>query len=120
MLGGGVSSLDSNVQELVQRVYGEASAKLALLFSSAIGTLSLLQLSIGEAILLQIYKRLLQEEEEDDKGRWRENLGSLSREFYSVIPLPRQEEINTVQKYEETKDTIQLMKDMLNVRMPPW
>lgn len=116
-------SIHKEVQRLVEDLYQEATGTLTKKVNATItangietplGVLTIGQIEKGEKILEEIAKSL------NKKG---DVLADLSGQFYTVIPhkLGRSKAdilesvINTGTKVEEKEDTLQLMRDMLNV-----
>ena len=119
-------SIPQAVQELVEYLYGEATNALTQTVNATItakgietplGVLTIGQIEKGEAVLQDLAKEL-------GKGKASMDiLTRLSGEFYTVIPhrFGRSREaaldavISTANKVSEKEDTLQLMRDMLNV-----
>ena len=115
-------TLHKEVQRLVSHLYSEATKTLTKKVNATItangietplGVLTIGQIEKGEKILEDIAASL----------KNKNILPKLSGEFYTVIPhkLGRNSRdveaavINTMAKVEEKEDTLQLMRDMLNV-----
>ena len=115
--------LHKEVQRLITELYEEATDTLTKKVNATItangietplGVLTIGQIEKGEKILEEIAKNLKK------KG---DTLSDLSGQFYTVIPhkLGRSKSdvlnavINTAAKVEDKEDTLQLMRDMLNV-----
>ena len=120
--------LHPGVQELVRYVYAEATNALTSTVAARItahgietplGILTVGQVEKGEAILAQIYPLIQQGEVSKRRGR----LEELSGEFYTVIPhrIGRSRGavsaavIDSVAAFGQKQETLQLMKDMLQV-----
>jgi poly [ADP-ribose] polymerase len=121
-----VSKLDPMVQALVGYIYAEATNALTSTVAAKItangietplGVLTLGQIERGEAILQQLYGLF--------KGGTprRDAMEKLSGEFYTAIPhrigrtraAIEQSVIASMEAFEQKQETLQLMKDMLNV-----
>jgi poly [ADP-ribose] polymerase 2/3/4 len=123
-----VSKLQPGVQELVRYIYDEAKGALTSTVAAKItahgietplGILTLGQIEKGEAILSDLYNLF---QKKKAKGRDEEML-RLSGEFYTAIPhrIGRTRAavegavINALEAFEQKQQTLQLMKDMLQV-----
>ncbi len=123
-----VSKLHPGVQELVRYIYDEAKGALTETVSAKItangietplGILTLGQIEKGETILKELYDLF---QKRTSKSRT-EKLTNLSGEFYTVIPhrIGRSRQavgaavIDTLPAFEQKQQTLQLMKDMLQV-----
>lgn len=121
-----VSKLEPLVQSLVGYIYGEATNALTSTVSAKItaqgietplGVLTLGQIERGESILQQLYAVF-----QSGKQR-RDDMERLSGEFYTAIPhrigrtraAIEQSVIASMEAFEQKQETLQLMKDMLNV-----
>lgn len=121
------SKLHPGVQELVKYIYGEATKQLTSTVNATItadgietplGILTLGQIEKGEDILEQAYKVF----KKSGKGAKKE-LVELSGEFYTAIPhrIGRTRKavnvaiLDTLEEFQEKQETLQLMKDMLQV-----
>lgn len=116
-------TLHSEVQRLVTHLYDESTKALTKKVNATItangietplGVLTIGQIEKGEKILEEIAGNI---------GKKGDTLTNLSGGFYTVIPhkLGRSKAdvmeavINTADKVKEKEDTLQLMRDMLNV-----
>jgi poly [ADP-ribose] polymerase len=122
------SKLHPGVQDLVRYIYDEAKGALTSTVAAKItahgietplGILTLGQIEKGETILTELYGLF-----QDKKARRRdEEMTRLSGEFYTAIPhrIGRSRTavagavINTLEAFEQKQQTLQLMKDMLQV-----
>jgi poly [ADP-ribose] polymerase 2/3/4 len=122
------SKLHAGVQDLVRYIYDEAKGALTSTVAAKItahgietplGILTLGQIEKGELILTELYGRF-----KDKKAKRREaEMTRLSGEFYTAIPhrIGRSRAavavavINTLEAFEQKQQTLQLMKDMLQV-----
>ena len=119
-------SIPVPVQNLVTHLYNEATNTLTKTVNATItangietplGVLTLGQIDKGEEILNEIWDAYSQ------KKKDQEHLLKLSGQFYTVIPhkFGRSKAdaldavINSEIKYKQKQDTLQLMRDMLNV-----
>jgi len=119
--------LHPGVQDLVKYLYAEATNALTTTVAAKItangietplGVLTIGQIEKGEAILLEMYD-LFQKK----PAKVRDHLEVLSGDFYTVIPhrIGRTREaiaqavIDTMQAFAQKQETLQLMKDMLQV-----
>jgi hypothetical protein len=118
--------LHPRVAELVDYIYAEATSALtstvavkitAAGIETPLGILTLGQIEKGETILQELYE-LFQE-----KTKKRDRLEQLSGEFYTVIPhrigrtrvAVAAAVIDSLEAFEQKQETLQLMKDMLQV-----
>jgi poly [ADP-ribose] polymerase len=116
--------LHPGVRDLVQYLYAEATSALTSTVNAKItangietplGILTIGQIEKGEAILAEAYKLF-------EKNQ-HEQLERLSGEFYTVIPhrIGRSRAavasavLNNLEAFAEKQETLQLMKDMLQV-----
>lgn len=124
-----VSKLDAGVQRLVRYIYEEATQALTNTVAAKItangietplGVLTLGQIERGEAILAQLYALF----QKDQKPKnFEAQTAELSGEFYTSIPhrIGRSRAdiaasvINSLEQFEQKQETLQLMKDMLQV-----
>ena len=123
-----VSSLHAGVQDLVRYIYDEAKGALTSTVAAKItangietplGILTLGQIEKGETILAELYDLF---NKKKAKGR-DEGLMRLSGEFYTAVPhrIGRTRSavdgavITTLEAFEQKQQTLQLMKDMLQV-----
>jgi poly [ADP-ribose] polymerase len=123
-----VSQVPPPVQGLVRYLYDEATNALTSTVAAKItahgietplGILTIGQIEKGEAILGELYQLFQQKAA---RGR-DEEMVRLSGEFYTVIPhrIGRSRTavagavINTLEGFEQKQNTLQLMKDMLQV-----
>jgi poly [ADP-ribose] polymerase 2/3/4 len=121
-----VSQLGMPVQELVRYIYDEATHALqnsvaakitANGIETPLGILTLGQIEKGENILLELYD-LFQK-----KKKNRSEMERLTGEFYTAIPhrIGRSRAavdtavIDSLEQFEQKQNTLQLMKDMLQV-----
>ena len=119
------SSLAQGIQSLVSSIYAEATTALTTTVAAKItahgietplGVLTVGQIEKGEAILSQLYKEFQAHKRSFELER-------LSGEFYSAIPhrLGRTRDdvasavISSLPSFEEKQETLQLMRDMLQV-----
>lgn len=122
------SRLHPGVQELIRYVYDEATSALTGTVAAKItangietplGILTLGQIEKGEAILVDLYELFQKKEVAGREAK----LERLSGEFYTAIPhrIGRTRAavgasvINTLEAFEQKQQTLQLMKDMLQV-----
>jgi predicted DNA-binding WGR domain protein len=125
-LGEHTGPLHPQVGELVEYIYREATSALTSTVAAKItaegietplGILTLGQIQKGETILQELYE-LFQK-----KKRSRADLVQLSGDFYTVIPhrIGRSRAaveaavIDSLEAFEQKQETLQLMKDMLQV-----
>ena len=123
------SILHSGVQDLVRYIYDEATAALTNSVAATItangietplGVLTLGQIEKGEAILQDLYGVFSNEKNATRKQR---ELTRLSGEFYTAVPhrIGRTRAavdsavINSLDLFNQKQETLQLMKDMLQV-----
>lgn len=119
-------TISSQVQELVSYLYSEATNALVSTVNATItangietplGVLTIGQIDKGQIVLDQIAAAL------NKKKKNKDELIDLSGQFYTVIPhkFGRSKDsalsavINTAAQINEKQDTLQLMRDMLNV-----
>lgn len=119
-------TIPAPVQKLVTHLYDEATKTLTKTVNATItangietplGVLTIGQIDKGEAFLEEIAEALAKKKK-DDKA-----LTKLSGEFYTVIPHKfgrskadaLEAVINSTVKIKQKQDTLQLMRDMLNV-----
>jgi poly [ADP-ribose] polymerase 2/3/4 len=124
------SKLHRGVQDLVRYLYDEAKGALTSTVAAKItahgietplGILTLGQIEKGEAILTELYDRF--RDKTANPHRRDEEMTRLSGEFYTAIPhrIGRSRTavagavINTLEAFEQKQQTLQLMKDMLQV-----
>lgn len=124
------SKLHAGVQDLVRYLYDEAKGALTSTVAAKItahgietplGILTLGQIDKGEAILIELYNRF--QDKKANARRRAEEMTRLSGEFYTAIPhrLGRSRAavassvIDTLEAFEQKQQTLQLMKDMLQV-----
>jgi poly [ADP-ribose] polymerase len=123
-----VSKLNAGVQDLVRYIYDEAKGALTSTVAAKItahgietplGILTLGQIEKGEAILSDLYSLF-----QDKKVKRRaEEMLRLSGEFYTAVPhrIGRSRAaiegavIDSLDAFEQKQQTLQLMKDMLQV-----
>lgn len=118
--------IPTDIQEIVSYLYSEATNALTSTVNATItangietplGVLTLGQIDKGQDVLEQIAKSYEKKKKDHDE------LTDLSGQFYTVIPhkFGRTKEaaqlavIDTADKINEKQDTLQLMRDMLNV-----
>lgn len=118
--------LHAKVAELVDSIYGEATSALTSTVAvkitahgmeTPLGVLTLGQIEKGEAILQELYAQF------QKKKHSAESLERLSGEFYTVIPhrigrtraAVQAAVIDSFAAFEQKQETLQLMKDMLQV-----
>lgn len=121
------SSVSAGVQSLVNLLYQEATTALTTTVAAKItangietplGVLTLGQIEKGESILTELYNTF-----QNEKKNNQSTLEQLSGEFYTCIPhrVGRTREaiaasvINNLEQFEQKQETLQLMKDMLQV-----
>ncbi len=131
------SSLASDVQSLVRYIYEEATTALTTTVAAKItangietplGVLTLGQIERGEAVLLQLYALLQKHGAATGTAhvtdpKFIAATQEYSGEFYTCIPhrIGRTREaiatsvINNLAQFEQKQETLQLMKDMLQV-----
>lgn len=119
-------SISKEIQEVVSYLYGEATNALTTTVNATItangietplGVLTIGQIDKGQAVLDEIAEVF------EKKKKAQDTLTQLSGDFYTLIPhkFGRSKEaalsavINTADKINEKQDTLQLMRDMLNV-----
>lgn len=117
--------LPSEIQELVSYLYSEATNALVSTVNASItangietplGVLTIGQIDKGQTVLDDIAKAL-------GKKKNRDELEQLSGDFYTLIPhkfgrsrdAAQAAVIDNATKIDEKNDTLQLMRDMLNV-----
>ncbi|RUL87515.1 WGR domain-containing protein [Tautonia sociabilis] len=122
------STLHPGVRNLVRYIYDEAKGALTNTVAAKItahgietplGVLTLGQIEKGEAILQELYDLFNKKRAKDREGR----MLRLSGDFYSAIPhrIGRSRSaveaavINSLEAFEQKQQTLQLMKDMLQV-----
>jgi poly [ADP-ribose] polymerase 2/3/4 len=126
-------ALHPGVQELVRYLYAEATNSLTTTVAARItangietplGVLTIGQVEKGEAILAQLLQLIQQTQQGGgNSSRQRNRFEELSGEFYSVIPhrIGRSRAeiatavIDDLNAYAQKQETLQLMKDMLQV-----
>jgi poly [ADP-ribose] polymerase len=123
-----VSKLHAGVQDLVRYIYDEAKGALTSTVAAKItahgietplGILTVGQIEKGESILSELFDVF---QNKKAKGR-DEKLLDLSGEFYTAVPhrIGRTRAaiegavINSLEAFEQKQQTLQLMKDMLQV-----
>lgn len=122
------SSLHEGVQRLVRYIYDEATTALTNTVQAKItangietplGILTVGQIEKGEKILAEMYSIF-----QNKKGKKRDDeLERLSGDFYTAVPhrIGRTRQaiaaaiINTLEAFDQKQQTLQLMKDMLQV-----
>lgn len=121
-----VISLHKDIQDIVSYLYSEATNALISTVNATItangietplGVLTLGQIDKGQEVLEQLANSLAKKKKNNDE------LTDLSGDFYTVIPhrFGRSKEqallavIDSAAKITEKQDTLQLMRDMLNV-----
>jgi len=125
------SALVPGIQSLVTYIYGEATNALTSTVAAKItangietplGVLTLGQIEKGESILQQLYA-VVQAAKDHRSSRQLSQIEDLSGEFYTCIPhrIGRTREaiqeaiIDSPADFESKQETLQLMKDMLQV-----
>ncbi|MFO0708625.1 MAG: WGR domain-containing protein [Sandaracinus sp.] len=126
-----VSALSPDVQRLVRYLYDEATNALTTTVAAKItangietplGVLTISQIEKGEAILKDLYDLFTAATKKGAKGQTTK-MAALSSDFYSTIPhrIGRSRDavaaatISTLADFEAKQETLQLMKDMLQV-----
>lgn len=121
-----VSSISKDIQEIVQYLYSEATNALTSTVNATItangietplGVLTIGQIDKGQVVLDEIAEVFGKKKKSQDV------LTQLSGDFYTLIPhkFGRSREqaqlaiIDTASKINDKQDTLQLMRDMLNV-----
>jgi len=121
-----VVTLHKDIQDIVSYLYSEATNALTSTVNATItangietplGVLTLGQIDKGQDVLDQITNEL------GKKKKSKDDLTQLSGDFYTLIPhrfgrsaaQAQQAVIDSVHKLTEKQDTLQLMRDMLNV-----
>jgi poly [ADP-ribose] polymerase len=119
-------TLHTDIQEIVSYLYSEATNALTSTVNATItangietplGVLTLGQIDKGQAVLDQLATAMSKKKKDNNE------LTELSGDFYTVIPhrFGRSKEqallavIDSANKVTEKNDTLQLMRDMLNV-----
>lgn len=119
-----VVTIPKDIQDIVSYLYSEATKALVTTVNAQItangietplGVLTIGQIDKGQFVLDKISNAF--------QGKKRNELTSLSGEFYTLVPhrFGRSREaaegavIDTAEKINEKQDTLQLMRDMLNV-----
>lgn len=119
-------SIPSDIQEIVSHLYQEATNALVSTVNVSItangietplGVLTIGQIEKGQTALDDLVKAF------EKKKKSQEELTQLSGDFYTVIPhrFGRSREqaqlavLDTAEKLNDKQDTLQLMRDMLNV-----
>lgn len=119
-------SITKEIQEVVSYLYGEATNALTTTVNATItangietplGVLTIGQIDKGQAVLDELAEVF------EKKKKVHDTLTQLSGDFYTLIPhkFGRTKEaalsavIDTADKINEKQDTLQLMRDMLNV-----
>ncbi|MFO0960675.1 MAG: WGR domain-containing protein [Isosphaeraceae bacterium] len=122
------SQLHKGVQELVRYIYDEATSALTSTIAAKItangietplGILTLGQIEKGEKILTDLYDLF----QKKNPGRHRDKMVDLTGEFYTAIPhrigrsrtAVEASVIDSLPAFEQKQETLQLMKDMLQV-----
>jgi poly [ADP-ribose] polymerase len=123
-----VSQLPAAIQQLVRYIYDEATSALTSTVNAKItangittplGVLTIGQIEKGEGILTTMYGIFQQ----NGSTKRDSQLEDLSSEFYTVIPhrigrtraAVAEAVINSLEAFQQKQDTLQLMKDMLQV-----
>ena len=126
------SSLAPAVSKLVEFLYNEAVNSLTTTVNATItangietplGVLTLGQIDKGASVLTQLAAIIGTAKGKNIAKKWEDDIVRLSGEFYTVIPhrIGRSRDglsehwITTIDKIKEKEDTLQLMRDMLNV-----
>lgn len=125
------SELAPGIQALVSYIYDEATSALTSTVAAKItangietplGVLTLGQIEKGESILQALYQ-LVQKVKDTPSARQQSQLEQLSGDFYTCIPhrIGRTRDaiqsalIDSPADFEQKQETLQLMKDMLQV-----
>lgn len=125
------STLSTDVQRLVRYLYDEATNALTTTVAAKItangietplGVLTISQIEKGEAILQDLYGLFTESKKKSTKAQIAK-MAELSSDFYSAIPhrIGRTRDavaaatITTLADFEAKQETLQLMKDMLQV-----
>jgi poly [ADP-ribose] polymerase len=120
-------NLPPEIKDLVAYLFSEATSALTSTVAAKItangietplGVLTIGQIEKGEAILTELYQAIT-----GNSGSKRARLEDLSGQFYTLIPhrIGRSRDavaaavIDSVAQFGEKQDTLQLMKDMLQV-----
>jgi len=123
-----VSDLHPKVSELVRYLYAESTSALtstvavkitARGIETPLGVLTLGQIEKGEAILQELYALF----QKNKPAKYREQMVRLTGEFFTTIPhrigrsraAVNEAVIDTLEQFHQKQETLQLMKDMLNV-----
>lgn len=123
------ASISSHVQELVSYIYSEATNALVTTINASItangietplGVLTLGQIDKGQVILDELWNLF---QNKNKTAKIKEQIIDLSGDFYTAIPhrfgrnraAAEQATIDTLDKFNQKQDTLQLMRDMLNV-----
>jgi poly [ADP-ribose] polymerase len=125
------SALSAEVQRLIRYLYDEATNALTTTVAAKItahgietplGVLTISQIEKGEAILQDLYRLFTESGKKTTKGAHAQ-MAQLSSDFYSTIPhrIGRSRDavaaatIASLADFEAKQETLQLMKDMLQV-----
>jgi poly [ADP-ribose] polymerase 2/3/4 len=125
-----VSTLEAGVQELVRYIYDEATNALTTTVAAKItangietplGVLTVGQIEKGEKILEELYHLFQKGKVNHDETE------RLSGEFYTTIPhrigrtraAVQAAVIDSLEEFQQKQETLQLMKDMLDVNGDP-
>lgn len=121
-----IVTLHTDIQDIVSYLYSEATNALVSTVNATItangietplGVLTMGQIDKGQAVLDQLVEAF------EKKKKSKDELTDLSGQFYTVIPhrFGRSRDqaqlavLDTAEKLNEKQDTLQLMRDMLNV-----
>ncbi len=123
------STISPEVRDLVRYIYDEATGALTTKIQAKItangietplGVLTIGQIEKGEQILADAYTEFKKKKSAAKKA---EKLEQLSSDFYTVVPhrfgrsraAAAAAVINTLDEFDQKQETLQLMKDMLQV-----
>eukprot|EP01132_Coremiostelium_polycephalum_P004671 gene4671-5836_t len=127
---GGGSSLPVEIKDLVKRVYDEAISSLSTKLKSnsalslspegsiqtSLGQISLTQVEKAELVLFQIANKVKNAPNPEESMKSKD-VGNLLNSFYSELPQtkPSTTVAITFEYLQDLQDSVQLMKDILNV-----
>jgi predicted DNA-binding WGR domain protein len=126
------SALEPNLRDLVETLYAEATSALTSTVQARItangietplGVLTLGQVEAGQAVLDEAYAVFTKMQKARSQSSYLEKLAALSGDFYTAIPhrIGRSRAamaaavLDTLPELEEKQNTLQLMRDMLQV-----